>query len=491
VGPVTEQSEHLSSAQIENYGIRTSGAGPEAIQRDEHQRVNHQSIDDQSINDPRVEAHLADCASCRNSLLEFHRNLFASSANLPEPDRPKANDTKKANDPKNDPKNDPHEHDASLSGHSPSDDSSSGYSSSGYSSSGHSASGHLSSGQRPADSSLLGASPTDSALADSKFANPNDPADPQVRTAPTPECPSTDELRELAAGLLPGSSRNDALATRLLQHAATCDHCGPLLRTFTDDFSDDFSAEEQAALNSLQSASPAWQEKTARKMLQESTTLVVRDSSSKLTNWSAWKWVPAFSFLLLVAAGATWVYPLLILHKASFAVEAEYRKGRPMEYRVSGVPYGPYVSELGGRGITSIIEVPNPERAPLLAANAALLHEDYASAKSILENALKKERSLSLLNNLAVAYAMEADHIQPANEEDKKRQQKVYLLGLLATEEVLRQNSFDAAALFNRALILDRIGRGSEAPPLLKQIKQVEQDTGWRQEAEEKLQLMH
>jgi hypothetical protein len=192
----------------------------------------------------------------------------------------------------------------------------------------------------------------------------------------------------------------------------------------------------------------------------------------------------------LLAAGASWVYPLLALHKAGLAVEAKYRKGRPMEYRVSGVPYGPYVSELGSRGIVSIIEVPNPERAPLLAANAALLRDDYASAKSILENALKKERSLSLLNNLAVAYAMEADHIQLANEEDKKRQQKVYFLGLLTTEEVLRQNSSDAAALFNRALILDRVGRGSEAPALLKQIKQVEQDSGWRQEAEEKLQLM-
>jgi hypothetical protein len=109
---------------------------------------------------------------------------------------------------------------------------------------------------------LEGARPTDSALADSKFANPNDPADPQVRTAPTPECPSTEALRELAAGLTP-----DDLAPALTRHAATCDHCGPLLRTFTEDFSDDFTPEEQTVLNNLQSASESWQKELAKKIV--------------------------------------------------------------------------------------------------------------------------------------------------------------------------------------------------------------------------------
>ena len=178
MGPVTEQSEHLSSAQIENYGNRTSGAGPETAQRDEPQRLDHQSSDDQSMNDQRVEAHLADCPSCRNRVLDFHRHRFAM-----------------------------------LSGPAPD------------------------------------AKPTDSALADSKFANPKYPADPQVRTAATPECPSDDALRQLAAGLTP-----DDVAAKLTQHAATCNHCGPLLRTYTEIFSDDFTPEEQAALANLQSA---------------------------------------------------------------------------------------------------------------------------------------------------------------------------------------------------------------------------------------------
>lgn len=461
MGPVTEQSEHLSSAQIENYGNRTSGAGPDAAQGDERQRVNHQSIDDQSVddqsgddqsmNDQRVEAHLTDCASCRNRLLDFHRRRFAL---MPDPA--------------------PADATSSISG--------------------------------LADSQSRGARLTDSALADSNFANSKYPADPQVRTAPTPECPSDDALRQLAAGLTP-----DDVATKLTQHAATCDHCGPLLRTFTEDFSDDFSPEERSVLNNLQSASDAWQKNTAREMLQTAgvsaaeTRDVDKESSQQEFSKKAattkgttatisgrkpfsWKWVPAFSFVLLLAAGATWVYPLLILHYKGLAVEAEYRKGRPMKYRPSGVPYGPYERELGGGRNAPTIEVPYPERAPLLAANAALLRENgYTEAKSILENALGKERPLPLLNNLAVAYAMEAEDMRPVNDHDKEAQKNIYKKALEITGKILERSPSDPAALFNQALILERLGNTKDAITTLKQLSQVEQDEGWREDAAEEL----
>jgi tetratricopeptide (TPR) repeat protein len=313
-----------------------------------------------------------------------------------------------------------------------------------------------------------------------------------VRTATTPECPSDDALHQLAAGLSPdATATDDALATKLLQHAATCDHCGPLLRAFTEDFSDDFTPEEQAALANLKSASAGWQRQTARKMLHEkNTALAVRDSSSKLSHWNAWKWVPAFSFVLLLAAGVTWVYPLLILHKANLAVEAEYRKGRPMKYRPAGVPYGHYKQELGG-GIVPIsapiIEVPKPERAPLLASNADFLLGDTSQAKSTLEKAMGKERALPLLNNLAVAYAMEAEDLRPVSEQDKEAQKKVYQKALDITGEILRRSPSDSAGLFNQALILERLGNTKDAITALEQLRQVEQDAGWQEEATEEL----
>ena len=214
MGPVTEQCEHLSSAQIENYGIRTSGAGPDAAQRDEHQRHDHRGIDDQKMDDQSVEAHLADCPSCRNRLLDFHRSFFNRASGPPEAGTP-----------------------------------------------GNSVASHSSLGQRPADFTIERAKPTDSALADSKSANPKYPVVPQLRTAPSPECPSEDTLRQHAAGLVP-----DDLAAALTRHVADCDHCGPLFRSFTEDFSGDYTPEERAVLTNLKSGSESWQKELAKKI---------------------------------------------------------------------------------------------------------------------------------------------------------------------------------------------------------------------------------
>jgi len=59
---VKQQSEHLSNAQIEQYGKRASGAGPET--------------------EAWMDQHLDDCSSCRSRVLDFQRTRFAL---LPDP----------------------------------------------------------------------------------------------------------------------------------------------------------------------------------------------------------------------------------------------------------------------------------------------------------------------------------------------------------------------------------------------------------------------
>ena len=59
---MNQQSEHLSNAQIEQYGKRASGAGPET--------------------EAWVETHLDDCPSCRSRVLDFQRTRLAL---LPDP----------------------------------------------------------------------------------------------------------------------------------------------------------------------------------------------------------------------------------------------------------------------------------------------------------------------------------------------------------------------------------------------------------------------
>jgi len=157
VGKAEQQFEHLTDAQIEHYGDRTSGEGP---------NQNGLEADDQAI-----ETHLADCAGCRTRVLEFHRSRF---------------------------------------------------------------------GVMSAPFSIA-----------ARQSHP-----------PTAECPSEDALCNLAAGL--SSSSESATLT---QHAAQCPHCGPILRAYTEDFSDDLSPEDQALLSKLKSSTQEWQKELARKMV--------------------------------------------------------------------------------------------------------------------------------------------------------------------------------------------------------------------------------
>ena len=176
--------------------------------------------------------------------------------------------------------------------------------------------------------------------------------DDTMKTAPTADCPNADDLRNLAAGLSP-----EPLAATLIQHASTCDHCGPLLRTFTEDFSDDFTPEEQAALANLQSSSAAWQKNTARQMLETSgaqaTAAPATDGRSAPQKWFAkptterkpffWKWVlvPASAALVAMAVFSIWYTQRDTPEKVEKLLAQAYTEQRTMEMRWPGAEWGP------------------------------------------------------------------------------------------------------------------------------------------------------
>jgi hypothetical protein len=434
VGPVTEQSEHLSSAQIENYGNRASGAGPDTAQGDERQRIDHQSNDDLSMNDQRVEAHLADCASCRNRVLDFHRRRFAL---LAQPER----------------------------------------------------AGSASSSPGLANSRLAEERPTDSALADSKFANSKYPADPQVRTAPTPECPSSDALRQLAAGLTP-----DALAAKLTQHAATCDHCGPLLRTFTEDFSDDFTPEEQAALANLRSSSAKWQKTTARKMLEAGGVKTIVEHKPFF-----WKWVliPATAAVVAVAAIT---FPIYLAQrdtpeKAEKLLAQAYTEQRTMEMRWPGAKWGPVRVTRGAEdsrfakpaALLKAERIVNQHQSAdsrdvqwlRAAAQAEILKRNPAAAISSLNQALKSQLASVLLRlDLAIAYEQQGEISLDSRN---------YAEAIEQLNHVLETEPENLTALFNRALVYERMKLIDKAIADWQIFLQKETDPGWSGDARKRL----
>ena len=218
---MSEQSEHLNNAQIENYGSTAPGNGLDQVQQDEL---------------ARIEAHLNECPSCRSRLLGFQRSYFALLA-TPRFEAPRSVDSKSL--------------DQELSSSNPADinPADQGAANSNF-----------------AESRLTGNQASGNRFTGSQQKN-SQQSDQTVSKSDNPDCPSRNDLRQLAAGLL-----SSAEAEKIIRHAGTCDHCGSLLRTYTEDFSDDLTQEEQAVLSQLQSTSPSWQKNTARQILQATQT---------------------------------------------------------------------------------------------------------------------------------------------------------------------------------------------------------------------------
>jgi anti-sigma factor RsiW len=114
--------------------------------------------------------------------------------------------------------------------------------------------------------------------------------------APGPDCPQDQDVDwdEVAAGLWPESK-----ATQLIQHAALCDHCGPLLRAARS-LDDEPTPEEEKLLAELKAPS-----RPAVKAERESIPSGVLPSPvwRQFMHWKVL--APALALVIMVAALAT------------------------------------------------------------------------------------------------------------------------------------------------------------------------------------------
>ena len=276
----------------------------------------------------------------------------------------------------------------------------------------------------------------------------------------TADCPETAIWPRLASAQLDAE-----LEQRLLQHACDCDHCAVLLREAAER---PFTPEELRLVQALPSSSPEGQRKLVDRMVGRRRTP---------------RWILPVAACFVLGCGLVWWYPRLRAERAAQAVASAYRQGRPMAYRPAGVPYGPLRTELGGPAEIIFAEVGAEYRDPVIAANAALLEGDPKRAIAILNRSMSAEPSRpaagGVLTDLAVAHAMLA-------ELTGSREEFEHALGFCETE--LRLNPRDLAAQFNRAVILERLGRIPEARAALQKFVEQERDPGWRREAEHILQ---
>ncbi|HET9280936.1 MAG TPA: hypothetical protein VFR24_03135 [Candidatus Angelobacter sp.] len=374
---MNQQSEHLSDAQIEQYGKRTSDAGPET--------------------EAWVEKHLDDCSLCRGRVLDFQRTQFAL---LP---------------------------------------------------------------------------------------------DPKVKTVPTSACPSEDELRNLAAGLY-----SDPIAQKLKTHAAACNHCGPLLREYIEDFSDSFTPEEQAVLDQLSSASPKWQRQTARKMLGQGRKDPAPVPARDWRRFFSWKWmmVPALPAVALLVVG-TWYLQRDTPEKVAKLEAQAFTAQRTTEMRVPYAAHADFKQKRSGDNPSRSTLPPSLNQAAdkiakhlqrepddpqwlMLSARLDLWDWNYKSALSTLEKITDPQIAESPEYLMTRSFAL-----YEQSEISKESQGYLEAVGLL--DKALQKKPDDPVLLFNQAIVCEKTHSYECAESDWNRLLAVEKDPQWISEARKHL----
>jgi tetratricopeptide (TPR) repeat protein len=306
------------------------------------------------------------------------------------------------------------------------------------------------------------------------------------------ECPGENEWPLVAAGI-----KDREQAELLLRHAAACDHCGPLLRQSVEDFSDDLTPEEETMLARLESSQAKWQERTAGKL------------SKSPRRWSLGAW---FRAQLVPAHGIrTWAYAgglallaavsyrgLLLVQQPAIGdlLATAYTEQRTLDLRIPGAAHGP-VRLVRGSADRSRLDRPRallqgeariarelakaPASPTWLQAmgRADVLDWNYEAAISSLQRALSiQPDSPSLMIDLASAYFERAE----ANNRMTDYAAAVELLN-----RVIKASPDDPVALFNRAVVEERMHCYDQAIQDWQRYLRVDSGSAWTAEARKRL----
>jgi CHAT domain-containing protein/cytochrome c-type biogenesis protein CcmH/NrfG len=333
--------------------------------------------------------------------------------------------------------------------------------------------GHLTEGEldRLADDSLSANAPAAEHLAACQSCR--DRLELKVKTAqrltllraqsPGPKgeaCLSDEELMNLAAGITGTSVTRPAL-----DHASSCDHCGPLLRQFVHQFSDELSPSEKQLIEGLDETSDS-REKLARRLAAASTP-----QDSRRSWFRSWKTL-SLGFASAVAVGLM----VVVLfpkpeQQAGELVNQAYSERRTLELRLPGSPHAPLqvnrgTARSGFETSQSLLDLKalvskNLRKDPSdsfwlqTKGRADLLDWNYASAMQELTQALRSQPdSTSIKMDLASAYFEQARSLdRPAD----------YGSAIELLSQALAKEPNNPLILFNRALVFEQVSMFREA----------------------------
>jgi len=311
----------------------------------------------------------------------------------------------------------------------------------------------------------------------------------------TPECIGDAEWLEVAAGQYPAAKTRE-----LMKHAAQCGHCGPLLKNAAEALVDEKTPDEEAWLASLRSARPEWRKKMAE-TLRNSAGAKDRSRAKEEGGqwWQALSFWPRPAFAVAGIAAvvvAGWLAARMLRPPSAEQLLAQaYTERRTLEVRIPGAKFAPMRVERGAGGSnldkpTSLLKAealigdslrkhPNDPLWLQAKGRADLLDGNYESAIKSLQRALEiKPDSPQLLTDLASAYFERAEAADRAID---------YGNAIETLGKALAKSPDDAVALFNRALICERIFLYTQAVDDWQHYLRIDPLGEWADEARKRL----
>ena len=287
------------------------------------------------------------------------------------------------------------------------------------------------------------------------------------------ECPSLDALAQLAAGL------DVSDAERIVEHAIKCERCAAILKS-----SFDLSEDSAPMTSSLRTARPEWQKSMAaqfaeRWQSESPKSVLVRPKRFPM------QWVAIAAGVVLLLGAALWWQrrqddPEMLLASA-------FAETRPFEYRLPG-NFGKVQSPRAAGGAArpeSLLRAEaeierrakaEPDSVELLSlrGRSALMDRRADDAVADLLRASELTPAPAVLVDLGVAFALRAETDTRSSD---------YAPALDALLRALRAEPGNARALFNLAIVYERVSAFDKAIETWQRFLALEPQGPWADEA--------
>ncbi len=305
-------------------------------------------------------------------------------------------------------------------------------------------------------------------------------------------CSDQNDWIRIAAGLV-----GETEARERLKHAAQCEHCGPLLKAAAKTLSNETSPDEEAVVATLSSARADWQARMAQTLRDADRPRRVLASTPSLWK-SFFRWPrPALAgaaLFVLIAAG--WIGVRMLRPPSAQQLLAQaYTNRRTIEVRIPGAKYAPLRIERTSS--SSNLDKPESllkaealigehlQKSPSdpswlqFKARADLLDGNYDSAIESLERAIEiHPDSPDILTDLGSAYSVRAQSASRSIDDGK---------AVECLTQALAKSPDNPIALFNRALVFERLSLYTEAASDWEHYLHIDSEGDWANEARQRL----